>query len=231
MTEAEQAALDAAAAAKTAADAQAAAAGGAETWETYVAAHPETAPLFEARAAVLHRALEKERTNAQDAPKLRKQLEALEKEKADREAEKLSDLEKERKRADDAEAREKAADERAKTTALKAAFENAAYKAGVAHPEDVYLLADKSAVAMDDDGKVTGVVEAVKALVDAGRVPMTDTGPPPAPNLDGGAGGNHGNSGAAKLTADEIEMAGKMGVSLEAAAKQKAAMLKEQAAV
>ena len=50
-----------------------------------------------------------------------------------------------------------------------------AAKAGAAHPEDVYLLADRSAVDVGDSGEVSGVTEAVKALVDAGRVTALGT--------------------------------------------------------
>jgi hypothetical protein len=227
MTTEEQAAADAAAAAdkvaadaQTASDAAKAAAAGGGSGKTVAELEAELART----AAALTTA------NGEAATRKRK-LHVLEQAEEARLAASLTDLEKEKKRADDAEAREKAAIEGAKTANLKAAFENAAYKAGVAHPEDVYRLADLSAVSTDDDGKITGVTEAVKALVDAGRVPMAASGPPPAPNLDGGAGGNHGNAGAAKLTADEIEMAGKMGVSLERAAAQKTAMQKEAVAV
>jgi hypothetical protein len=226
MAEVDQAALDAAAAAKTAADAQTAA----DAAKAAKADGGSGKTVAELESELARTAAALTAANGESATR-RKKLDALEKAEEARVAASLTDLEKEKKRADDAEAREKTANEKAQTTALKAAFENAAYKAGVLHPEDVYLLADKSSVAVDDDGKITGVTEAVKALVDAGRVPMTASGPPPAPNLDGGAGGNHGGAGAAKLTADEIEMAGKMGISLDAAAKQKASMQKEAAAV
>jgi hypothetical protein len=226
MTDVDQAALDAAAAAKTAVDAQTAA----DAAKAAKADGGSGKTVAELEAELSRTAAALTSANG-EAAKSRHKANALEAAEEARKTAALSDLEKEKKRADDAEAREKTANEKAQTTALKAAFENAAYKAGVLHPEDVYLLADKSSVAVDDDGKITGVTEAVKALVDAGRVPMTASGPPPAPNLDGGAGGNHGGAGAAKLTADEIEMAGKMGVSLEAAAKQKLAMQKELQAV
>jgi hypothetical protein len=226
MTDVDQAALDASAAAKTAADAQTAD----DAAKAAAASGGSGKTVAELEAELARTAAALTAANGESATR-RKKLDALEKAEEARLAASLTDLEKEKKRADDAEAREKAAIETAKTTSLKAAFENAAYKAGVAHPEDVYLLADKSAVAVDEDGKITGVTEAVKVLVDAGRVPMTASGPPVAPNLDGGAGGNHGGAGTAKLTADEIEMAQKMGVPLERASAQKADMQKEVAAL
>lgn len=156
-----------------------------------------------------------------EAAERRKKLEAYEKADEERKAASLSELEKEKKRADDAEAREKAADARSKETSLRAAFENAAYKAGVAHPEDVYKLADQSAVSVDEDGKITGVTEAVKAVVDAGRVTMSASGPPPAPNLDGGAGSSHSTSRQTRLTSEEIEIARRMKMTPAAYAAQK----------
>ena len=227
MTPEEQAAADAAAAAeKVAADAKAAD----DAAKAAAAAGGSGKTVAELEVELARTAALLTIANGEAATR-RHKLDALEKAEADRVAASLTDLEKEKKRADDAEAREKTANEKAQTTALKAAFENAAYKAGVLHPEDVYLLADKSAVAVDEDGKITGVTEAVKALVDAGRVPMAASGPPPAPNLDGGAGSGDRGHGAVKLTAIEIEMARKMHVPLERAAAQKAAMAQESQAV
>jgi len=171
-------------------------------------------------AAALSTANSEAATNRRELKKFREAEEA-------RQQAAMSDLEKERKRADDAEAREKSALEQAKTTALKAAFETAAYKAGVAHPEDVYLLADKGAVNIGDDGKISGVDEAVKALVAAGRVPMSNR--QTAPSLDGGAGGNGDRSAGVRLTADEIETAKLMNITPEKYAANKAALAAQAA--
>ena len=118
------------------------------------------------------------------------------------------------------------ANENAKTTLIKAAFAVAAAQSGAVHPEDVFLLADKSGVEVADDGTVTGVAEAVEALVKAGRVPVSEERRV-APDLNGGAGS--GDRSKIKLTPDELEMARKMGVSPERAAAQKALLAKEQA--
>jgi len=119
------------------------------------------------------------------------------------------------------------ANENAKTTLIRAAFAVAAAQSGAVHPEDVFLLADNSGVEVADDGTVTGVAEAVEALVKAGRVPVSEERRT-APDLNGGAGSGDRSKGA-KLTPDELEMARKMGVSPERAAIQKAALAKEQA--
>ena len=109
---------------------------------------------------------------------------------------------------------------RAEDTLKRSAFIAEAAKLGVAHPEDAYALADKTGVKLDGD-KVTGADVAVKALVDAGRLPVTNK-PQPA-HLDGGAGGgDKPPKGAVRLTPDEEQMARKMGVSPEAYAKRKA---------
>jgi len=171
-------------------------------------------------AAALSTANSEAATNRRELKKLREAEEA-------RQQAAMSDLEKANKRAEDAEKREKDALEQAKTAALKAAFENAAYKAGAAHPEDVYLLADQSTVTIDENGRISGVAEAVKALVDAGRVPMSTRST--APGLDGGAGGNGDRSKSVKLTADELEAAKLMNVSPEKYAANKVAMAAQAA--
>ena len=96
---------------------------------------------------------------------------------------------------------------------IQAEFIAAAALAGVAHPEDAFALADRAAVQMGDDGKVTGVTEQVKALVDAGRLPMQAG--PRAPKLDSGAGGGDRTTGSAKPTPDQEAYARKMGIPIE----------------
>lgn len=157
----------------------------------------------------------------------RKKLEELEAEKAKREQDEMSELERERKARETAEADAAKARAEAKELLLKAAFVSEAAKAGVSHPEDVFVLADRSAVTIGDDGKIEGVAEAVKALVDSGRVPLA--GKKPAPKLDGGAGGGDRSQGNLSLTPEELEMAKAMGVKPEAYAANKAALAKERA--
>lgn len=106
---------------------------------------------------------------------------------------------------------------------LRASFIAEAAKANVAYPEDAYALADKSNVKIGDDGNAIGVVEAVKSLVDAGRLPLGAK--PVAPNLNAGAGsGERTRDLVATLTPEEQTVARKMGITAEAYAKSKQAI-------
>ena len=117
-----------------------------------------------------------------------------------------------------AEERAKAATAAAQERLMRAEFLAKAALAGVAHPEDAYALADKSAVQMGEDGTVTGVSEAVKVLIDAGRLVMS--GRPSAPDLNGGAGsGQRAGDKQLSLTPEQEDTARKLGISLDAYAK------------
>ncbi len=157
-----------------------------------------------------------------EAAERRKRLEELEKAEEARKQAEMTELDRLKAENEALRKQAEAAVARAQDTLIRAAFVAEAAKAGAAHPDDVYLLADKSGVLVDDDGTVSGVAEAVKALIDAGRVPLA--GKPKAPALDGGAGsGDRGNGSASvKLTPEEIAAAKKMGISLDAYAKRKA---------
>jgi len=114
------------------------------------------------------------------------------------------------------EAAEKAAQaviSNANTRLIQAEFIAAAALAGVKHPEDAFALADKTVVQISNDGKVTGVTEQVKALVDAGRLPMQSG--PRAPSLDGGAGGGSRATETIKPTPEQVEYAAKMHIPIE----------------
>lgn len=104
---------------------------------------------------------------------------------------------------------------------IKAAFIAEAGKLGAIHPEDAYLLADLAAVSIADDGAVTGVAEAVKALLEAGR--LVTTGRPQAPSLDAGAGDNtpRWTDKGSQLTPEELHIARKTGVTPEQYLKAK----------
>jgi len=198
-----------------------------------VEAPPATpaAPAAETPPAVGDAAAELERTRValkaanKESAERRKRLEKFEAEEEARKEAAMSDLDKEKKRADAAEARAEAAERAAKDTLIRAAFVSEAAKAGAAHPEDVYLLADWSAVGIDESGTVEGVAEVVKSLVDAGRVPLA--GRPQAPRLDGGAGNAERPRTQVTLTAAEIETARRMGITPEKYAAQKQAISQE----
>lgn len=100
-----------------------------------------------------------------------------------------SELEREKARADAAEKRATDALNASKQIALSAAITTAATKAGAIDPDAVLALIAKDSVTIGDDGRVTGVDEAVKALLESkpylvGKQPPT----PPA----GGDGGHRG---------------------------------------
>lgn len=136
--------------------------------------------------------------------------------------EQLSELEQAQARLAALEAERDQALEQATETLIRSAFVAEAAKAGVAHPEDAFVLAgDLAGIDVGEDGKVTGVAEAVQTLVDAGRLVMS--GSPRAPSLDAGAGGGtRAGSRLPGLSQEELDMARKMGITPEAYAKRKA---------
>ena len=205
----QEAAEKAAAQAKAAADAAAAG-----------SAPPEgkTAADLAVELANTQRALKDANKEAGDR---RKRLKELEDAEEARKAASLSETEKLQKELEEARAETAKATANAREMLVRSAFVAEAAKAGVLHPEDVYLLADKAGVDVNEQGAVEGVEDAVKALVEAGRLPMA--GKRPAPNLDGGAGdGDRTKDAVAKLTPDEIRTAKNLGISLEVYAKRKA---------
>lgn len=205
MTPEEQAAADAAQAAE---DAAAAGGGNDET----------KAELERTRTAL--KAANKE------AAERRKRLEQLEAEETTRQQAAMTETDRLKAEIEAAKAEVVKAQSKARETVIGSAFVAEAAKVGAMHPEDVARLADLSGVDVDETGKVTGVTEAVKALVDAGRIPLT--GRAPAPNLDGGAGGGDRGKPGAKLTQAELDTARRMGIAPDKYAAQKAAISASQ---
>ena len=126
--------------------------------------------------------------------------------------ERLTELEKVQKRVEEAEKERDLARQRAQDTAIRAALAMEAAKAGALHPEDAFQLADLSGVT-SDNGDVKGAVEAVAELVTGDRLVLKGRG---APDLDAGAGtGDRSGERKPVLTPDELEVAGKMGLTAE----------------
>ena len=206
MTPEEQAAADAARAAEEAA----AAAGGGDD---------ETKAELE-RTRIALKAANKE------AADRRKRVEQLEAAETARQQAEMTETDRLKAEVETAKSEVVKAQQKARETIIGSAFVSEAAKVGASHPEDVARLADLSGVEVDETGKVTGVAEAVKALVDAGRIPLS--GKAPAPNLDGGAGGGDRGKPAVKLSAEEIEIARKLNITPEKYQAQKAAIQARQ---
>jgi hypothetical protein len=153
------------------------------------------------------------RINRESASR-RKQLEEFEAAEAERKKAEMSEVEKAQAAAAEAQRERDEALQKAQDLLIQSAFVAAASKAGVAHPDDVYRLADLSAVEIDDAGKVDGVEDEVKRLVEAGRLGMS--GRPQAPSLDGGAGrGVRPSEAPPALTPEELAIAQKMSLKPE----------------
>lgn len=118
----------------------------------------------------------------------RRTLDAYEKAEEDRKQAAMTELEKEREKAKKAERERDEALALANDRVIRASVIAEAAKYGVLHPEDVYPLMDKSGLSVKDGGEVDGIAVAVKALIEAGRLPLSGN-KPGAPVLDGGAGG------------------------------------------
>ena len=181
--------------------------------EAAKAAIDDEGPDLEKLQADLAKAQKALKEVNRESAERRKRLEELEKADEARKTAEQTDLEKALKRAEEAEAKAEKAEVEAREMLIRAAFVAEAAKVGAAHPEDVYLLADRSGVDVNDLGAVEGVTEAVKALVDAGRIPLA--GKVPAPNLDGGAGGSDRPGQIVRLTPAQEEARRKMGMTPE----------------
>lgn len=90
-----------------------------------------------------------------------------------------------------AEAEKKAADalDRAKTASLKSAVLDAAHKANAVDGDAVFALLDKSKVTVSDDGAVTGIDDALKALLAEKPYLVGKATTPQGGSADGGARG------------------------------------------
>jgi hypothetical protein len=126
----------------------------------------------------------------------------------------MTELEQAQAKAQAAEAERDAALQRANDRLIMAALTAEAAKQGFADPADAFTLADLAEVSITDDGAVTGVPEAVKALVQAKPYLI---GRRTAPALDAGAGSGGRTTGdkQTRLTDEELAMAKRMGLTPE----------------
>jgi len=140
---------------------------------------------------------------------------------AEYEEKQKSELQKANERATKAETERQAALQTAQERMVKATFIAEAAGLNVKRPQDAYALAKADGLQFEVTGdSVSGVKEAVQALVNDGRLPLTTK--PTAPDLNAGAGsGERPGDKPAALSEEEKAFARKMGISDEAYAKYK----------
>ena len=149
--------------------------------------------------------------NRELKPKAQKLTEYEKADKIRSEAE-LSEMDKLNRRLAEAETARQQALTTANDRLIKAAFVAEAAKHGVEYPEDAFLLADKSNVAVDDSGNVSGVAETVKTLVDGKRLPLRNRA---IASLDAGAGSTSNGQRFTALNEAELAIARRLGIKPE----------------
>ena len=149
--------------------------------------------------------------NRELKPKAQKLTEYEKADKIRSEAE-LSEMDKLNRRLAEAETARQQALTTANDRLIKAAFVAEAAKHGVEYPEDAFLLADKSNVAVDDSGNVSGVAETVKTLVDGKRLPLRNRA---VASLDAGAGSTSNGQRSTALNEAELATARRLGIKPE----------------
>ena len=160
-------------------------------------------------AAELQRARDALRAANNEAAQRRKKLDEYEKAEQTRKDAELSEMDKLNKRLAEAETARQQALTTANDRLIKAAFVAEAAKHGVEYPEDAFLLADKSNVAVDDSGNVSGVAETVKSLVDGKRLPLRSRA---IASLDAGAGSTSNGQRSTALNEAELAIARRLGI-------------------
>ena len=163
-------------------------------------------------AAELQRARDALKAANNEAAQRRKKLDEYERAEQTRKDAELSEMDKLNKRLAEAETARQQALTTANDRLIKAAFVAEAAKHGVEYPEDAFLLADKSNVAVDDSGNVIGVAETVKTLVDGKRLPLRSRA---IASLDAGAGSTSNGQRSTALNEAELATARRLGIKPE----------------
>ena len=181
---------------------------------TTTGATTETAATLDVNelAAELQRARDALRAANNEAAQRRKKLDEYEKAEQTRKDAELSEMDKLNKRLAEAETARQQALTTANDRLIKAAFVAEAAKHGVEYPEDAFLLADKTNVAVDDSGNVIGVAETVKSLVDGKRLPLRSRA---IASLDAGAGSTSNGQRSTALNEAELAIARRLGIKPE----------------
>ena len=182
--------------------------------ETTTGATTETVATLDVNelAAELQRARDALRAANNEAAQRRKKLDEYEKAEQTRKDAELSEMDKLNKRLAEAETARQQALTTANDRLIKAAFVAEAAKHGVEYPEDAFLLADKTNVAVDDSGNVIGVAETVKSLVDGKRLPLRSRA---IASLDAGAGSTSNGQRSTALNEAELAIARRLGIKPE----------------
>lgn len=144
-----------------------------------------------------------------EAAQRRFKLDEYEKAEKDRADAQLSEMDKLNKRLAEAETARQQALQTANDRLIKAAFVAEAAKHNIEYPEDAFLLADKTNVAVDESGNVSGVAETVKTLVDGKRLPLRNRA---VASLDAGAGSTSNGQRFTALNEAELAIARRLGI-------------------
>lgn len=180
-----------------------------ETTATTVETTAATQSVEEVTAE-LARARDALKAANREAADRRKKLDEYEKAEKERKDAELSEMDKLTKRLAEAESNSQRVMTTANERLIRAAFVAEAAMHGVEHPEDAFLLADKTGITVDESGNVPGVEAAVKLLVDGKRLPLRNAR---AASTDAGAGSNATQKQT--LTDQELEIARKLGLKPE----------------
>ena len=154
-------------------------------------------PTAEELAAELAKARDALKAANNEAAQRRRKLDEYEAAEQKRRDAEMSETDKLNKRVQEAEAAKEAALRSANDRLIRAAFIAEAAAAGVEFPADAFALADRTNVSVDESGNVSGVTEAVNALVNANRLLLRNR---TVATLDSCAGGNSNGQRQVTLT-------------------------------
>ncbi len=139
-----------------------------ETFDAWLAKQPqEVQALYHKDHDGLHSALKSERDLRKEQDKKLKRLDELEKAEQERQKASLSEADKLKQELAEANKKTELALAEAATVRMKTAVLVAAGQMGFQNPEDAYDLVQISKLEVGEDGKVSGVEEALKELAKA----------------------------------------------------------------